>query len=129
VIIKVFKREKFDYRAKVMRIKNQSPCIDLCEFSGSKVWCLGCARNRLECQKNKAHLRSLPTLVMITTSCAAIANDVDKNMQTASERALEIIQVIGNKVTSISESGSRLDLSLKKIPATIDIISGDDIRA
>jgi hypothetical protein len=51
---------------------------------------------------------------MITTSCAAIANDVDKNMQTASERALEIIQVIGNKVTSISESGSRLDLSIEE---------------
>jgi hypothetical protein len=65
-------------------------------------------------------------LVIITSSCAAIANDND--MQTGSESALEVIQVIGNKVTSTSENGSRLGLSLKEMPATIDIISGDAKR-
>jgi hypothetical protein len=49
-------------------------------------------------------------------------------MQTGSESALEVIQVIGNKVTSTSENGSRLGLSLKEMPATIDIISGDAKR-
>ncbi|MPV86384.1 DUF1289 domain-containing protein [Ostreibacterium oceani] len=31
--------------------RNQSPCIDLCVFSGPKGWCLGCGRTREECQK------------------------------------------------------------------------------
>jgi iron complex outermembrane receptor protein len=76
--------------------------------------------------KFKAGLRSLSILAIITSSCAAIANDND--MQTGSESTLEVIQIIGNKVTSTSENGSRLGLSLKEMPATIDIISGDAIR-
>jgi len=31
-----------------------SPCIDVCEFSGPKGWCLGCGRTRQESQKWKA---------------------------------------------------------------------------
>lgn len=30
--------------------KQKSPCIELCDFSGPKGWCLGCARTRTECQ-------------------------------------------------------------------------------
>jgi iron complex outermembrane receptor protein len=78
--------------------------------------------------KLKVGLRSLPTLAIITSSCAAIATDADIDMRTDSESTLEVIHVIGNKVTSTSENGSRLNLSLKEIPATIDIISGDAIR-
>ncbi|EOD78296.1 hypothetical protein D515_03079 [Grimontia indica] len=33
--------------------RNQSPCIDVCDFSGPKGWCLGCGRTREECQKWK----------------------------------------------------------------------------
>ena len=28
----------------------KSPCIDVCEFTGPKGWCLGCARTRQECK-------------------------------------------------------------------------------
>ncbi|WP_333003207.1 DUF1289 domain-containing protein [Vibrio coralliilyticus] len=34
--------------------KQKSPCIDVCDFSGPKGWCLGCARTREECQNWKA---------------------------------------------------------------------------
>jgi predicted Fe-S protein YdhL (DUF1289 family) len=34
--------------------RHQSPCIDICEFSGPKGWCLGCGRTRNECEKWKA---------------------------------------------------------------------------
>ncbi|WP_460752299.1 DUF1289 domain-containing protein [Marinomonas epiphytica] len=33
--------------------KQKSPCINLCEFSGPKGWCIGCARTRQECQQWK----------------------------------------------------------------------------
>ena len=33
--------------------RHQSPCIDVCEFSGPGGWCLGCGRTRQECQKWK----------------------------------------------------------------------------
>ncbi|EEX31331.1 MULTISPECIES: DUF1289 domain-containing protein [Vibrio] len=33
--------------------KQKSPCIDVCDFSGPKGWCLGCARTREECQNWK----------------------------------------------------------------------------
>ena len=33
--------------------RRKSPCIDICDFSGVNGWCLGCGRNRLECQKWK----------------------------------------------------------------------------
>jgi iron complex outermembrane receptor protein len=78
--------------------------------------------------KLKAALRNLSTLALITGSCAAIANDTDNDIRSGSKSTLEVIKVIGSKVTSISESGSRLGLNLKEIPATIDIIDGDAIR-
>lgn len=28
---------------------NQSPCVDLCDFTGPKGWCRGCGRTRSEC--------------------------------------------------------------------------------
>ena len=31
----------------------KSPCIDICDFSGPKGWCLGCGRTRAECDKWK----------------------------------------------------------------------------
>ena len=31
----------------------KSPCIDICDFSGPKGWCLGCGRTRSECEKWK----------------------------------------------------------------------------
>lgn len=34
--------------------RNQSPCIDVCEFSGPKGWCLGCGRTREECNEWKS---------------------------------------------------------------------------
>ncbi|MDP2571833.1 DUF1289 domain-containing protein [Vibrio penaeicida] len=34
--------------------KRKSPCIDMCDFSGTKGWCLGCGRTREECQKWKS---------------------------------------------------------------------------
>ncbi|QPJ62517.1 MAG: DUF1289 domain-containing protein [Candidatus Nitronauta litoralis] len=33
--------------------RQKSPCIDVCEFSGPKGWCLGCGRTRPECRKWK----------------------------------------------------------------------------
>lgn len=33
--------------------KQKSPCVDLCDFSNPKGWCVGCARTRDECQKWK----------------------------------------------------------------------------
>ncbi|MBC8285270.1 MAG: DUF1289 domain-containing protein [Nitrospinae bacterium] len=33
--------------------RDKSPCIDVCEFSGSNGWCLGCGRTRQECRKWK----------------------------------------------------------------------------
>nr|WP_231870285.1 MULTISPECIES: DUF1289 domain-containing protein [unclassified Marinomonas] len=32
----------------------KSPCIDVCDFSGPKGWCLGCGRTKPECQKWKS---------------------------------------------------------------------------
>ncbi|MDA0271903.1 MAG: DUF1289 domain-containing protein [Proteobacteria bacterium] len=34
--------------------RHNSPCIDVCNFSGPKGWCLGCGRTRQECQNWKA---------------------------------------------------------------------------
>ena len=31
----------------------KSPCIDICDFSGPKGWCLGCGRTRSECDNWK----------------------------------------------------------------------------
>ena len=33
--------------------KRKSPCIDQCDLSATKGWCLGCGRTRKECQKWK----------------------------------------------------------------------------
>lgn len=33
-----------------MAKRSQSPCIDVCQFTGPKGWCLGCGRTRGECQ-------------------------------------------------------------------------------
>ncbi|MDG0970111.1 MAG: DUF1289 domain-containing protein [Porticoccaceae bacterium] len=34
--------------------KYQSPCVDICRFSGPKSWCVGCGRSRQESQKWKS---------------------------------------------------------------------------
>ena len=34
--------------------KRKSPCIERCDFSGSKGWCSGCGRTKNECQKWKS---------------------------------------------------------------------------
>ena len=46
----------------------------------------------------------------------------------ASKNSIEEILVIGKELNSTSESGSRLSLTLKEIPATVDIIDGDAMR-
>lgn len=33
--------------------KQKTPCIDHCDFTNSKGWCLGCGRTREECKKWK----------------------------------------------------------------------------
>ena len=33
--------------------RQKSPCIDICQFSGPKGWCVGCGRTRDECKKWK----------------------------------------------------------------------------
>ena len=33
-----------------MAKRQRSPCIDVCEFSGPKRWCIGCGRTRKECR-------------------------------------------------------------------------------
>lgn len=34
--------------------QNNSPCIDVCQFSGPRGWCIGCGRTRDECQQWKS---------------------------------------------------------------------------
>ena len=34
--------------------RNNSPCIDVCKFSGKNNWCIGCGRTREECKKWKS---------------------------------------------------------------------------
>ncbi|MFI3276185.1 DUF1289 domain-containing protein, partial [Vibrio sp.] len=34
--------------------KQKSPCIEMCDFSNSKGWCLGCGRTREECKAWKS---------------------------------------------------------------------------
>ena len=34
--------------------RNNSPCVDVCKFSGKNGWCLGCGRTREECKKWKS---------------------------------------------------------------------------
>ena len=45
-----------------------------------------------------------------------------------SENSIEEILVVGKELTFLSESGSRLNLTIKEIPATVDKIEGDAIR-
>ncbi|MCH2567939.1 MAG: DUF1289 domain-containing protein [Pseudomonadales bacterium] len=33
--------------------QNNSPCIDVCEFSAPHGWCVGCGRTRQECKQWK----------------------------------------------------------------------------
>jgi len=60
--------------------KQKSPCIDICEFSGPKGWCLGCGRTRPECQEwktikpyNKNQLQK-----ELTKRVAQIKNELNK---------------------------------------------------
>ena len=41
-------------RVLFMKQKKKSPCVDVCDFSGPKGWCLGCGRTREECHDWKA---------------------------------------------------------------------------
>ena len=34
-----------------MKKNKKSPCIDVCEYSGPKGWCVGCGRTRKESDK------------------------------------------------------------------------------
>lgn len=36
-------------KVSLMKQKKKSPCVDVCDFSGPKGWCLGCGRTREEC--------------------------------------------------------------------------------
>ena len=33
--------------------RNESPCIDICQFVGKNSWCIGCGRTLEECKKWK----------------------------------------------------------------------------
>ncbi|QMU60820.1 MAG: DUF1289 domain-containing protein [Gammaproteobacteria bacterium] len=33
--------------------RQKNPCIDVCEFTGPKGWCIGCGRTQQECDKWK----------------------------------------------------------------------------
>jgi len=33
--------------------QSKSPCIDVCQFTGPRGWCIGCGRTREECQQWK----------------------------------------------------------------------------
>ncbi|MCG6873163.1 MAG: DUF1289 domain-containing protein [Gammaproteobacteria bacterium] len=37
--------------------RQKSPCVDVCDFSGPKGWCLGCGRTRQESQNWKTMKR------------------------------------------------------------------------
>jgi len=37
-----------------MKKNKKSPCINICEFSGPKGWCIGCGRTRDELKKWKS---------------------------------------------------------------------------
>ncbi|MBU2896740.1 DUF1289 domain-containing protein [Vibrio hepatarius] len=51
--------------------QKKSPCIDICEFSGPKGWCVGCGRSREECQKWK---------VMKPYALSLLQNELSKRM-------------------------------------------------
>jgi predicted Fe-S protein YdhL (DUF1289 family) len=33
--------------------RRKSPCVDVCQFTGPRGWCLGCGRTRQECDQWK----------------------------------------------------------------------------
>ena len=49
----IITKEKIVYKEKKVKHKN-SPCINICEFSGQNDWCQGCGRTRQECKQWKA---------------------------------------------------------------------------
>ncbi|MBO6555288.1 MAG: TonB-dependent receptor [Pseudomonadales bacterium] len=59
---------------------------------------------------------------------ATLAISASVAMADGNEDSLEEILVVGKALTSLSESGSRLSLALKEIPATVDVIDGDAMR-
>ena len=66
-------------------------------------------------------LKTLPTLLSLSVASAiTFAED--------SEKEIEETFVLGQDLASISQSASRLDLSLHEIPATVEEILGDAIR-
>lgn len=34
--------------------RHNSPCIDVCDFTGKNGWCLGCGRTKEECKNWKS---------------------------------------------------------------------------
>ena len=34
--------------------QSKSPCIDVCQFTGPRGWCINCGRTREECQQWKS---------------------------------------------------------------------------
>lgn len=64
------------------------------------------------------------TGLAITGSSMALANDDDKSKQIG----MEEVSVYGQQITTQSSTGSRLDLSVLEIPATVEVISGNSIR-
>ena len=65
-------------------------------------------------------MKKILITVLTLSAWSALAND--------SKNSIEEILVIGKELNSTSESGSRLSLTLKEIPATVDIIDGDAMR-
>ena len=62
------------------------------------------------------------------TTVALLSLSTSLSFAEESNELIEEILVLGQEFSSVSKSGSRLGLSLKEIPATVDVIDGDAIR-
>ena len=67
------------------------------------------------------HMKFITLGILSLWTSLALAQESDTSM--------EEIVVLGQELDFVSEGGSRLELSLKEIPATVDVIDGDAIRA
>ena len=66
------------------------------------------------------HMKFMTLGILSLWTSLALAQESDTSM--------EEIVVLGQELDFVSEGGSRLELSLKEIPATVDVIDGDAIR-
>lgn len=65
---------------------------------------------------------------LLILGSAGVAGQPGQDASQGSE-SFEEIEVYGENLTKETSTGSRLGLTLMETPATVEIISGDDIRA